>query len=87
MAATLDGIRGGNRSRVRGQIHAAVVILRGGRRQKVHGPGPAQHVGGAVSGAHKRAECRINGSSRFGLRSFRNHQQAALASLRQESHR
>ena len=40
--------RGGNRRRVRSQIHAALVILRGGGRRKIHGPGPAQHVGHAL---------------------------------------
>ncbi len=46
MAATLDGIVDGrDRSRFRSEIHAAVVVLRGGRSRKAHGPGPAQHVG------------------------------------------
>src|SRR5262249_13054706 len=37
--------RGGNRSRIRSQSHAAVVILRRGSGRKVHGPTAAQHVG------------------------------------------
>src|SRR5947209_1675224 len=37
--------RGGHRSRVRGQVYAALVILRRGGRRKVHGAGAAQYVG------------------------------------------
>src|SRR6516225_8473018 len=32
-------------SRVRGQVYAALVILRRGSGRKIQGPGPAQHVG------------------------------------------
>ena len=37
--------RGGVGGGVRGEVHVALVILRGGGRRKVHGPAPAQHVG------------------------------------------
>ena len=37
--------RRGDGGRVRGQVHAALVVLRGGGGRKVHGPAPAQHVG------------------------------------------
>jgi hypothetical protein len=37
--------RGGHGSRVRGQVHAALVILRRGSGREVHGAAPAQHVG------------------------------------------
>src|SRR5262249_12837820 len=37
--------RGRHGSRVRGQVHAALVILRRGRGRKVHGASPAQYVG------------------------------------------
>ena len=37
--------RRGDRGGVRGQVHAAVVVLRGGGGRKVHGPASAQHVG------------------------------------------
>ena len=30
---------------IRGQVHAALVVLRRSRRRKAHGPAPAQHVG------------------------------------------
>src|SRR5262249_45628228 len=47
---TLDGghsgrDRGRDGSRVRGQVYAALVILRRGSGRKVHGTAPAQHVG------------------------------------------
>ena len=45
MGATLDGMVAGDRGGVRGQVHAALVILRGGGRRKAHGAAPAQHVG------------------------------------------
>ena len=35
----------GNRRRVRGQVHAAVVVLGRGGRGEAHGPAPAQHAG------------------------------------------
>src|SRR5271170_3708125 len=44
MAATLDGIVAGAGGGLRSQVHAAVVVLGGVRRRKVHGPAPAQHV-------------------------------------------
>ena len=47
MAATLDGIVDWNRRRIRSQVHAAVVLLRGGGGRKAHGSGAAQHVGHA----------------------------------------
>ncbi len=35
----------GNRRRLRGQVHAAVVVLGRGRGREAHGPAPAQHAG------------------------------------------
>ena len=35
----------GNRRRLRGQVHAAVVVLRGRRGRKIHAAASAQHVG------------------------------------------
>jgi hypothetical protein len=43
--------RGGNGGGVRVQIHAALVLLRGSSRGKVHVPAAAQHVG------HPPAQC------------------------------
>ncbi len=45
MAATLDGMVERNRRSVRSEIHAAMVVLRGGRGAKVSAPASAQHVG------------------------------------------
>ena len=45
MVATLDGVVEGTGS----QVHVALVVLRRGRRRKVHGPAPAQHVGDQCS--------------------------------------
>ncbi len=45
MAATLDGRGRVERRGVRGQIHAAVVVLGRGSRRKVHATAAAQHVG------------------------------------------
>jgi hypothetical protein len=45
MAATLDGVVAGFGGGLRGQVHAAVVVLGGVRGREVHGPAPAQHVG------------------------------------------
>lgn len=45
MGATLDGIVGASRAVYDGEIHAAVVVLRGRGRGKAHGPASAQHVG------------------------------------------
>ena len=39
----------GDRGGVRGQIHAAVVVLGGRRGRETHGPATAQHVGHRVS--------------------------------------
>ena len=46
MAATLDGRVEASGRRVRGQVHAAVVVLGGGGSREVHGPAAAQYVGG-----------------------------------------
>ena len=40
----------GDRGGLRGQVHAALVVLGGGRRREVHGPAAAQHVGGGFAG-------------------------------------
>jgi predicted phage-related endonuclease len=45
MAATLGGFVE-DVDAVRGQVHAALVVLRRGRGGKAYGPAPAQHVGG-----------------------------------------
>ena len=56
MRATCLALDGGHprrhrrtdRSGVRGQVHAALVLFRGGRRREAHGPAAALHVGGPV---------------------------------------
>ena len=50
MAATLDGRVASSGARVRGQIHAAVVVLGRGRRREVHAAAAAQHVGRGGTG-------------------------------------
>ena len=47
MAATLDGIVDGTEAVFEAKFMAPLVVLRGDGRRKVHGPGPAQHVGHA----------------------------------------
>ena len=42
---------GGHRGGVRGQVHAALVVLRGGGGRKAHGAAAAQHVGHACRSA------------------------------------
>ena len=51
MAATLDGLVERQRGGVRGEVHAAVVVLRRGRGREAHGAAPAQHVGRRVKAA------------------------------------
>jgi predicted phage-related endonuclease len=46
MGATLDGRVQGSEGRVRGQVHAAVVVLGGSGGGEIHASTPAQHVGG-----------------------------------------
>ncbi len=66
-------IRQRPRRRVRGQIHAALVVLGGGGHRKAHGPAAAQHVGDQrkVGGAvdhHRRGQVgRTDGPGRFPL--------------------
>ncbi len=63
----------GNRSGLRGQVHAAVVILRRGRGREAHGPGSAQHVGhqcqggGALGHYRRRQMGRDHHSGRLAL--------------------
>ena len=69
MAATLDGIVEETTEAVfEVQVHAALVILRGGGRRKVHGATPAQHVGHPTYGhrCYQSSLVEENGSrSRF----------------------
>jgi predicted phage-related endonuclease len=45
MGATLDGRIQGSEASIRGQVHAALVILRSSRRREVHVTTAAQYVG------------------------------------------
>ena len=45
MAATLDGVVQGDRGGVRGQVHAAVVVLGGSGGREAHGAAATQYVG------------------------------------------
>jgi predicted phage-related endonuclease len=45
MAATLDGMVEDPDAGVRGQVHAALVVLRRSGGREAHGPAAAQHVG------------------------------------------
>ena len=50
MGATLDGMVDGQRGGIRGQVHAALVILGRGGGRKTYGPAPAQYVGHQCQG-------------------------------------
>ena len=56
----------GDRRGVRGQVHAAVVVLGGSGGRKAHGAAAAQHVG---DGAHERRCCRSSPAAANGSRS------------------
>ena len=56
----------GHRGGVRGQVHAAVVVLRRGGGRKAHGPAAAQHVGHQ---RHGRRRCRSSPAAANGSRS------------------
>ena len=66
MAATLDGVVDGTGGGVRGQVHAAVVVLgRSGGGREAHGPAPAQYVGHQFQGGgaldhHRRRQMGRN---------------------------
>ena len=65
MAATLDGCRE-HRGGVRGEVHAALGLLRRSRRRKAHGAASAQHVGGRAQGSRS---CRSSPAAASGSRS------------------
>ena len=73
MAATLDGDCRGHGRRIRGQVHAALVVLGRGGGGETHGPAPAQHVGhqrhhrGPVYHYRWRQVGRDQDTSRFAL--------------------
>ena len=78
----------GDRRRLRGQVHAAMVVLGGRRGREAHGPAAAQHVGhrlpdgGAVDHYRRRQMGRDDHSGRSALPASPAHGRKEVLALR-----
>ena len=80
----------GDRRRLRGQVHAAMVVLGGRRGREAHGPAAAQHVGhrlpdgGAVDHYRRRQMGRDDHSGRSALPASAAHGREEVLALRRD---
>ena len=90
MGATLDGRVEATGAVFEGQIHAALVVLGGGRHREAYGAAAAQHVGGGFTGGgavgdHRRR--KVGGNHhlcRSALPAPHRHGRAEILALRRE---